>query len=131
MRATKQQTARQESLAGVDELAKRVEKLAALHERLNDADGYATRDDAASRVGVDRGPTPGEDGGRGPFPDRTRRMLLYHYTGLLYLPDILRQGIDRGRVPVAPTDVRQAANLTTNPNPDDSGAATPGPIDKT
>ena len=56
MRATKQQTARQESLAGVDELAKRVEKLAALHERLNDADGYATRDDAASRVGVDRGP---------------------------------------------------------------------------
>lgn len=48
-------------------------------------------------------------------------MLLYHFTCRLWLPDIMRQGLDRGELPVdlhkfKPADV-QAVNLTSNPDP--------------
>src|SRR5262245_26233803 len=42
--------------------------------------------------------------------------MLYHFTCLLNLPSILRDGISKGEVPVGHYDIRQAPNLTTNPN---------------
>lgn len=44
-------------------------------------------------------------------------MRLYHYTAFLYLPEILRDGITRGEVPINPhtrTLADNAANLTTS-----------------
>lgn len=41
---------------------------------------------------------------------------LYHFTGLFFLPEIAREGINRGEVPLGPHDVKQAPNLTSNPN---------------
>jgi hypothetical protein len=50
-------------------------------------------------------------------------LTCYHFTALLYLNDILNQGIKHGSVPVngsTPSKDRpQAANLTTNRNPCD------------
>lgn len=37
---------------------------------------------------------------------------LYHYTALLNLPSILREGITKGEVPVSPRRVMNAPNLT-------------------
>lgn len=48
-------------------------------------------------------------------------MKLFHFTYLLNLPDIMREGISRGEVPVSPQlaycDRPQAANLTKDGNP--------------
>jgi hypothetical protein len=45
---------------------------------------------------------------------------LYHFTSIFWLPDILREGITRGEIPVGPhlrySDCPKAANLTSNPN---------------
>src|SRR5262249_46332243 len=41
-----------------------------------------------------------------------RRM--FHFTGLISLPQILREGISKGEVPISPTDLRLAPNLTTS-----------------
>lgn len=61
-------------------------------------------------------------------------MRLYHFTALIHLPRILREGITRGEVPVSPnTPVTQlcAPNLTTNPNPVDQHWCFGCPINKT
>ncbi|MAX35777.1 MAG: hypothetical protein CME33_04315 [Gimesia sp.] len=42
-------------------------------------------------------------------------MLLYHFTSLLHLPQIMREGLSRGEVPIGPYAYRfipQAVNLT-------------------
>lgn len=62
-------------------------------------------------------------------------MKLFHYTALLYLPSIIREGINRGEVPI-PRDIRtlvdNAANLTTNPNDaDQTRIWAEGRLDKT
>jgi hypothetical protein len=44
-------------------------------------------------------------------------LELYHFTCLCYLPMILREGIDRGEVPITQSKIFQAPNLTTNGNP--------------
>ena len=47
-------------------------------------------------------------------------MRLYHFTALMHLPAILREGLRIGMVPINPTvSVAQinAPNLTTNPDP--------------
>jgi hypothetical protein len=41
---------------------------------------------------------------------------IFHFTNQINLPEILRDGIDRGEVPISPTDIRQAPNLTSSPN---------------
>lgn len=49
-----------------------------------------------------------------------RVVRLYHFTCLAFLPEIMRDGITQGEVPIGPVpcaDRPQAANLTTNPNP--------------
>lgn len=49
-------------------------------------------------------------------------MLLYHFTCLVWLPEVIRDGITKGEVPTGPTpyaDRPQAANLTANPNRED------------
>lgn len=63
-------------------------------------------------------------------------MILYHYTGLMWLPNILSEGLTRGEIPSDPRKVayneRQAVNLTTNPNADDQLRIwATGTIDKT
>jgi hypothetical protein len=47
-------------------------------------------------------------------------MRLYHFTCLLHLPPILREGITMGEVPIPVSTDRfpSAPNLTTNPSPD-------------
>jgi hypothetical protein len=47
-------------------------------------------------------------------------MRLYHFTCLLWLPEILKDGITLGEVPTGPTrskDRPNAANLTNDPDP--------------
>jgi hypothetical protein len=48
-------------------------------------------------------------------------MKLYHFTSLLHLPSILREGITKGEVPLDPrtpyNKLPQAPNLTSNGNP--------------
>jgi hypothetical protein len=57
--------------------------------------------------------------------------VLYHFTNLANLPTILREGLVKGRVPLAPTDYRRAPNLTSNPNPRAQHWALGGATDKT
>ena len=50
-----------------------------------------------------------------------KQVVLYHFTCLIYLPDVLSNGITRGEIPVMalPYSERpQAANLTTDPTPE-------------
>ena len=64
-------------------------------------------------------------------------MRLYHFTGLLGLPGILREGIARGEVPLdvhTPyTRMQLAANLTTDGSPGGQSVwyAADGAVDKT
>lgn len=44
-------------------------------------------------------------------------MLLYHFTCLYHLPNIMREGINQGEVFISPREILQAPNLTTNSNP--------------
>ena len=50
-------------------------------------------------------------------------MQLFHFTNLMRLPSILRDGINKGEIPISPTlaynQLPNAANLTTNGNPAD------------
>lgn len=43
--------------------------------------------------------------------------VLYHFTCLLHLPGILREGITQGEVPVSPDRRLNGPNLTTSGNP--------------
>jgi hypothetical protein len=45
-------------------------------------------------------------------------VTLYHFTCLYNLSDIMREGLTKGEVPIGPDDIRQAPNLTSNPNPE-------------
>src|SRR5947209_527584 len=47
----------------------------------------------------------------------SKGTLLYHFTCLLHLPCILREGISRGEVPLSGQEVRQAPSLTSDPSP--------------
>jgi len=61
-------------------------------------------------------------------------VKLYHFTALMHLPAILREGIRRGEVPVTPYTPPaklHAANLTTNPNPTDQRCWCRGILNKT
>ena len=49
-------------------------------------------------------------------------MLLYHFTCLAHLPEVIRDGITKGEVPTGPiryANSPQAANLTKNPKRED------------
>jgi hypothetical protein len=48
---------------------------------------------------------------------RKRFVTLYHFTCKLWLPDILREGITRGDVPLSLTESLRAPNLTDDPDP--------------
>jgi hypothetical protein len=48
----------------------------------------------------------------------SKTKILYHFTGLISLPPVLRDGIKKGEVPVDPRKPRNAANLTTNSDPE-------------
>ena len=64
----------------------------------------------------------------------TIAVKLYHFTNLMNLPAILREGILRGEVPVTPdTSIAQlnAPNLTANPNPADQRCWCRGATNKT
>jgi hypothetical protein len=64
----------------------------------------------------------------------TTTVKLYHFTNLMNLPAILREGILRGEVPVTPyTSIAQlnAPNLTANPNPADQRCWCRGATNKT
>ncbi|HEX4144543.1 MAG TPA: hypothetical protein VHY91_13635 [Pirellulales bacterium] len=49
-------------------------------------------------------------------------MTLHHFTCLLHLPEVYREGITRGEIPIDPripyASIPMAANLTTNPDRD-------------
>lgn len=51
-------------------------------------------------------------------------MLFYHFTGRLWLPSIMQEGLNRGELPIDPDryayDQAKAVNLTTNPDPIDN-----------
>lgn len=59
-------------------------------------------------------------------------MQLFHFSPLLHLPVILREGITRGEVPIDPdmphNQLPIAANLTTNGNPNDQIWTGGGPL---
>jgi len=61
-------------------------------------------------------------------------MQLYHFTNLLSLPAILREGITTGEVPISPnlaySQRPSAANLTTNGDPAAQDVWTGGPTNK-
>jgi len=51
---------------------------------------------------------------------KNETITLYHFTNLLSLPDILKEGITRGDIPLEKMpykDRPQAPNLTRNPSP--------------
>ena len=61
-------------------------------------------------------------------------MLIYHFTCLVNLPEVIREGITKGEIPTAKTpygDRPQAANLTTNPKREDQDLWNTGRVDKT
>ncbi len=61
-------------------------------------------------------------------------MQLFHFTNLLSLPAILREGITKGEVPISPNLAYNrrpsAANLTTNGSPTDQQVWIGGPTNK-
>jgi hypothetical protein len=56
---------------------------------------------------------------------------LYHFTCLLHLPRILRDGINQGQVPISPQMILNAPNLTTSGSPSAQRWAAGGCTDKT
>jgi hypothetical protein len=54
-------------------------------------------------------------------------MRLYHYTALLYLPDIMREGLTRGEVPL---DLRGVLTGTSPSHPNLTGSANPAGQDR-
>lgn len=52
-------------------------------------------------------------------PSKAEKVTLYHFTCLMNLPAILREGITKGEVPISLASFKgpSAANLTRNPSP--------------
>jgi hypothetical protein len=61
---------------------------------------------------------------------RGHNLKLSHFTSLVFLPAILRDGLTKGEVPLRPGKALNAANFTSNPNPHALHWAVLGPLDK-
>ena len=55
-------------------------------------------------------------------------MILYHFTAAEYLESILKDGLNRGDVPLSPTEGVNGVWLTTDPNTEGHGLTDGGPL---
>lgn len=55
-------------------------------------------------------------------------MLLYHFTAEEFLESILANGLNRGELPLSATEVENAVNLTSDPNPEGHGLSEARPL---